>query len=491
MAVDVHFDKRVLLLHFDGSNGSTTFTDGSRYGQTCTAVGNAQITTAQSVFGGASGDFDGAGDSVDVTYTADLNLAGGDWCVEGRARVDPSITTGAGILVDFRGTSGAQNSSWVLFVDYAQRAIGVYDGTVNIVIPFTPNNALPTHGTWFSWAASQQSGVTRLFVDGVLVASSSSFTTPATHSSGLRIGLQYDNTNPWKGQKDELRITKGRAERTATYTLDGSAFSEERGGFTLADGPLAAPTLVGYIEVRGYVAAASPLGSPALYIGLVWGRSSAESPLGQPRLSSQLVWSRASAPSVLGSAAVFAYHDFTPNLDLAASITYVMDLTTPGGLVRVPISSWQATISAGEASYLQCVIPAATPWVPSIEVATSFAVSRRTLLTTGQAYEYEMFSAPTETFTLDQGGRRHTATLSGYTSPYPAATTPTPSLDRPLNDVRLSSYSGGRKRVQCGIDWMLRPGQRAVLDGEPFVVDYINYYCAPTGESMIVGEAEA
>src|SRR3990167_7743345 len=58
-----------LLLHMDGTNGSTTFTD--EIGKTVTANGNAQISTAQSKFGGASGLFNGAGDWIDVPSNAD------------------------------------------------------------------------------------------------------------------------------------------------------------------------------------------------------------------------------------------------------------------------------------------------------------------------------------------------------------------------------------------------------------------------------------
>ena len=42
-----------LLLHMDGTDGSTTFTDNSPIGHTVTAVSNAQINTARDKFGGA------------------------------------------------------------------------------------------------------------------------------------------------------------------------------------------------------------------------------------------------------------------------------------------------------------------------------------------------------------------------------------------------------------------------------------------------------
>ena len=49
----------VFQLACDGSNGSTTFTDSSPSPKTVSVFGNAQVSTAQSKFGGASAAFDG------------------------------------------------------------------------------------------------------------------------------------------------------------------------------------------------------------------------------------------------------------------------------------------------------------------------------------------------------------------------------------------------------------------------------------------------
>ena len=57
-----YFHNNSLLLHGDGTNGSTTFKDDSINNHTITAYGNAQISTAQSKFGGSSIYFDGNGD---------------------------------------------------------------------------------------------------------------------------------------------------------------------------------------------------------------------------------------------------------------------------------------------------------------------------------------------------------------------------------------------------------------------------------------------
>jgi hypothetical protein len=57
--VDLNRSNVSLLLHGNGTNGSTTITDNSPSPKTVTAVGNAQISTAQSKYGGGSIAFDG------------------------------------------------------------------------------------------------------------------------------------------------------------------------------------------------------------------------------------------------------------------------------------------------------------------------------------------------------------------------------------------------------------------------------------------------
>ena len=52
----------LLLMHFDGSNGGTVFTDSSIYNRAVTASGNVNTSTTQKKFGTASAYFDGSGD---------------------------------------------------------------------------------------------------------------------------------------------------------------------------------------------------------------------------------------------------------------------------------------------------------------------------------------------------------------------------------------------------------------------------------------------
>lgn len=74
-STDPYFGSVVLLLHGDGSNGSTAITDSSSFAHTVTPVGAAQITTANKKFGTGSISFDGGNGtylSLDSTFTANF-----------------------------------------------------------------------------------------------------------------------------------------------------------------------------------------------------------------------------------------------------------------------------------------------------------------------------------------------------------------------------------------------------------------------------------
>lgn len=60
-------DATTLLVHGDGSDGSTSIVDTSLYDEPVSVVGGAQIDTAQSVFGGSSMVFGAIGDYIETT----------------------------------------------------------------------------------------------------------------------------------------------------------------------------------------------------------------------------------------------------------------------------------------------------------------------------------------------------------------------------------------------------------------------------------------
>lgn len=93
---DPFFSDVLLLNNHQGSNGSTTFTDASPVGRALTPTGNAQISTAQFIFGTSSAYFDGTGDAVDCGTGTDIaNIPPTqDWCEEFWMRPDDASYTG-------------------------------------------------------------------------------------------------------------------------------------------------------------------------------------------------------------------------------------------------------------------------------------------------------------------------------------------------------------------------------------------------------------
>ena len=80
--VDEEFGNVSLLLHGDGTNGSTTIVDSSSSTKAVTAFGDAQISTAQSKFGGASIAFDGNGDYLTIPPSAKFEFGTDPFTVE-------------------------------------------------------------------------------------------------------------------------------------------------------------------------------------------------------------------------------------------------------------------------------------------------------------------------------------------------------------------------------------------------------------------------
>ena len=232
------------------------------------------------------------------------------------------------------------------------------------------------------------------------------------------------------------------------------------------------------------------LGTPVVRSLNAAAMAAAAGPLGAVRAVGTIpLASFAAAASPLGTPYALAYHDFTGQLGDAVT-RYVMDLTTPGGLVRVPISSWQATLRTGASNYVQCVVPAVADWVASINAATAFTITRTATTLDGAPVEYEMAAAPLEQIQLSQGPTNYSATLSGYSTAFAEDEAPDAAYDRYLTGVRSVDSGSSGMRVRCAIDWLLRPAQRAYLpDSSSFIVGYINFYQPQGNDSyMDVGE---
>ena len=213
---DPNYSSVSLLLNGNGTNGSTTFTDSSSYNHTVTPAGDAQISTAQSKFGGASIAFDGNGDRVAVANNNALNFGTGDFTVECWVR---SVLPLDSYTLEFAHICGKGNG--VIAGTYA---LAFYQSK----ILFFSNTSLAkigtstlTNNTWYHFAASRSGSTLKLFVDGVEEYSgtdTTNYTSSASFNAGDRQASDPHNQYPFHGYIDDLRITKGVARYTSNFT---------------------------------------------------------------------------------------------------------------------------------------------------------------------------------------------------------------------------------------------------------------------------------
>jgi hypothetical protein len=179
-------------------------------------VGNAQLSTAVSKFGGSSMSFDGTGDYlISSPNAAVLNTFGtGDFTVEfWMNSVSFANVNNEKIVFDCRplSTDGLYPCIYFLngqiryFVNSADRITG---STLNT-------------GQWYHVALARSGSSTKLFVDGTQVGSTYTDTNnylcganrPIIASRGHTLG-EYN----YNGYIDDLRITKGYARYTSNFT---------------------------------------------------------------------------------------------------------------------------------------------------------------------------------------------------------------------------------------------------------------------------------
>lgn len=215
------------LLHFDGSDGGTAFTD--RTGRTWAAYGNAQLDTSNSYFGGASLQLDGAGDWLRTTDVTNFDFGTGDFTIEGWVYIDN--TTGSGIQWLMSAAVSSDSQGWAFgarhgsfggvmrFYDYVSNT--GFNGTTAVAV-----------GGWHHIAASRQNGTLRLFLDGVLekeAAMASSYPAPGF----VNIGGSAQSGTPTQVSIachiDEVRVSRT-ALYTANFTPAAAPFSNNLNG---------------------------------------------------------------------------------------------------------------------------------------------------------------------------------------------------------------------------------------------------------------------
>lgn len=216
---DNYFSNVSLLLHSDGTNGSTTFTDISLTPKTVTAV-NSTISTSVFKFGTGSAALSGSNSYLTIPTSTAFDFGTGDFCVE--CWIYPTNLTSYKMIIArqepsngmaFQLTTNGTTLGGTLRGSGGVGLVGLSGGTVVL-------------NTWQHVALTRSGTTVNLYLNGTAVATTTS-SVNLTCSRPLTIGILDDTvlSYPFTGYIDEVRITKGVARYTANFTSPSTEFS--------------------------------------------------------------------------------------------------------------------------------------------------------------------------------------------------------------------------------------------------------------------------
>lgn len=200
---DPYWSNVASLMYFNGSNGSTAFTD-EVSGVSWTHSGSSQISTAQAKFGGSSLLIGSTG----LLYTS-ANIP--SWTTTFTA--EGWVYQPSNIVYVFMEAGG----TWPNFA-IINSGMQYSNGSVWIV---ASGQTIPAN-TWTHIAVSGNSGTIRLFINGVLCGSGTQAGSPVPYK--FYIGQNSGGAQQSNGYIDCTRLTIGVCRYTASFTPPSTPF---------------------------------------------------------------------------------------------------------------------------------------------------------------------------------------------------------------------------------------------------------------------------
>jgi hypothetical protein len=181
-------------------------------------VGNAQIDTTTKKFGTGSLEFDGTTDYVVQPTSDNYGYSTGDFTIEFWAYFD-DVTTSRTVVSNLSGAASVNPH------------IYIFNGTLRYFTASADritSSSLST-GQWYHIALARSGSSTKMFIDGNQAGSTYTDTNNYLATAPLGIGTYWSGGSPvtsntFDGYIDDLRITKGVARYTTTFTPPTAAF---------------------------------------------------------------------------------------------------------------------------------------------------------------------------------------------------------------------------------------------------------------------------
>ena len=198
-----------LLVHANGTGGSTTFTDTSLNNYSITANG-ILVSTTSPQFGTGSAYASGDGKKMNISDSGDWNFGTGDFTIDLWLKWGG---THSGII-----RAGGASSGWMLVMDGPQssnRGLILYNNGVAIL---QQGNSSGWSGAWHHLAIVRNGNSLKAYRDGSQLISTTYSGNINSDGTGLTIGAGSDNWGLY-GYEDEIRISKGIARWTSDFSV--------------------------------------------------------------------------------------------------------------------------------------------------------------------------------------------------------------------------------------------------------------------------------
>ena len=173
--------------------------------------GNAQVSTAVSKYGTGSIYFDGTGDYLSMPHNPNIDLLGSNFTIEAWVYYISRVAN-SGIIFKGGATYGLllYNDSDGRLTFYATQS-GSSWAVTNLIV-----SNLPSTGAWHHVAVTRSGNVYRTFFNGTLANSTTVAGNLLSYPTGSLFVGNY--TTQHNGYIDDLRITKGYARYTDSFT---------------------------------------------------------------------------------------------------------------------------------------------------------------------------------------------------------------------------------------------------------------------------------
>lgn len=183
-------------------------------------VGNAQVSTTQAKFGTTSMSFNGTNSYLSFPTQNIMEFGTGDFTIEGWVYFN-SVASVQTIITNYSTASLGWGFQW-------RSDTGLWNFFVGNTQLLTYTNT-PSTSTWIHFAVTRSGTSLKMFLNGTQVASTTNSTNISGATRATTLGVLYDFAGSsyvqyLNGYLDEIRITKGYARYTASFTAPTAAF---------------------------------------------------------------------------------------------------------------------------------------------------------------------------------------------------------------------------------------------------------------------------